>query len=378
MYLCQNGTVTEARGRTQAVVIGAGIAGLSLAAAVAGRFDQVVLVDRDLLPDSPTPRRGVPQSYHGHVLLAAGQRALEELFPGLGDELVRAGAIPFDPGVELGFYRYGALWPRVPSGLQIVALTRPLLELTIRQRVAALPNVRLRAPVAVSALTGDDTRVTGVVLDDGEVVPADLVVDCSGRGSRSDRWLGALGLPTPSVVEVKVGVGYATRLFHRTPDALADGVGMLVMPTPPDQKRVGLSLAVEGDRWLVGLGGWHGDHPPHDPDGFRRHARSLPDPTIADLLDHAEPLTDIAPFQFPSSRRRRFERLPRPPARYPAAGDSTCRFSPLYGPGRARAARAAGALRRALGRDPGMSSRMARAVYRGAAPVLATPWQVSG
>src|SRR5205814_10569709 len=101
-----------------AVVIGAGIAGLSAAAAVAPRYGQVVLVDRDSLPDSAEPRRAVTQSYHGHVLLAAGQQALEELFPGLGVELVKAGAIPFDPGMDLGFYRYGARWDRIPTDLE--------------------------------------------------------------------------------------------------------------------------------------------------------------------------------------------------------------------------------------------------------------------
>jgi 2-polyprenyl-6-methoxyphenol hydroxylase-like FAD-dependent oxidoreductase len=358
-----------------AVVIGAGIAGLSAAAAVAPRYGQVVLIDRDSLPDSATPRRGVPQGYHGHVLLAAGQQALEELFPGLGVELVKAGAIPFDPGLDLGFYRYGARWARTTSGLEIVALTRPLLELKIRQRVAALPNVTLRPEAAVSGLTGGAGRVTGVVLDDGTEIAADLVVDSSGRGSRSDRWLGALGLPAPAVVEVKIGIGYATGLFHRDPDDDAEGVGVLVMPTPPDEKRVGLALAVEDDRWLIGLGGWHGEHAPADPNGFRRHAESLPDPAIGELLGRTEPLTDIVSFGFPSSRRREFERLPAPPGGYLATGDAMCSFNPVYGQGMTCAAMEAVVLGRLLDRYGEASGPMAREYYREAARVLAVPWR---
>jgi 2-polyprenyl-6-methoxyphenol hydroxylase-like FAD-dependent oxidoreductase len=358
-----------------AVVIGAGIAGLSAAAAVAPRYGQVVLVDRDSLPDSATPRRGVPQGYHPHALLAAGQRALEELFPGLGDELVEAGAIPFDPGADLGFYRYGARWSRTTSGLSVVALTRPLLELKVRQRVAALANVTLRPETAVSGLTGADDRVTGVVLADGTEIAADLVVDSSGRGSRSDRWLEALGLPTPRVVEVKIGVAYATQVLRRDPDDVADGVGVLVLPTPPGQKRAGLALAVEDDRWLIFLGGWHGEHAPTDPDGFRRYAQSLPDPAIAAILGRAEPVTGVASFGFPSSRRREFERLDRPPAGYLATGDALCCFNPVYGQGMTAAAMEAVVLGRLLDRYGAASGALAREFYRETARVLATPWR---
>jgi 2-polyprenyl-6-methoxyphenol hydroxylase-like FAD-dependent oxidoreductase len=358
-----------------AVVIGAGIAGLSAAAAVAARYQRVVLVDRDKLPDTATPRRGVPQSHHAHVLLAAGQRALEELFPGLGAELVEAGAIPFDPGADLGFYRYGARWTRVASGLEVVALTRPLLELKVRQRVAALPNVTVRAETAVAGLTGADGRVTGVVLDDGTELAADLVVDSSGRGSRSDRWLGGLGLPAPEVVEVKIGVGYATQLLRREPDGLADGVGVLVMPTPPDQKRIGLALAVENDRWLVGLGGWHGEHAPGDSEGFRRYAEGLPDPAVAQVLARSEPVTDIVTYGFPSSRRRLFERLRRPPGGYLTTGDAFCSFNPIYGQGMTCAAMEAVVLGRLLDRHGDASGPLAREFYREAARVIATPWR---
>jgi 2-polyprenyl-6-methoxyphenol hydroxylase-like FAD-dependent oxidoreductase len=361
--------------RALAVVIGAGIAGLSTAAAVAGRFGKVLVLDRDELPDTATPRRGVPQGYHGHVLLAAGQWALEDLFPGLRDELVATGALPFDPGDELGFFRYGAVWPRVKSGLEIVAMTRPLLELTLRRRVAALPNVTIRPGVAVSGLTGAGSRITGVVLDDGEAVPADLVLDCTGRSMRSDRWLGALGLPTPDVVEVKIGVRYATQLVRREPGELADGIGMLVMPTPPGEKRIGLSLAVEGDRWLVGLGGWHGEYASADLAGFHAYAKSLPEPTIGDLLARAEPVTDIVAFQFPASRRRRFELLREPPGGYLAVGDAICSFNPIYGQGMTVAALEAVALRGLLDRVPDNSGRLARAFYRAAAKAITTPWQ---
>jgi 2-polyprenyl-6-methoxyphenol hydroxylase-like FAD-dependent oxidoreductase len=361
--------------RDVAVVIGAGIAGLTVSRTLADRFNSVVLLDRDRLPDTASPRRGAAQTYHAHVLLAAGQRALEELFPGLHDELVRAGAIPFDPGSDLRFYRYGALWPAVPLGLSLVSMSRPLLELTLRRRVAALPNVTVRDEVAVGGLAGQDRRVTGVMLDNGGVLPADLVVDCSGRGSRSDRWLSALGLPTPRVLEVKVGISYATRLYRRSPGDLAEGVAVLVLPTPPKEKQVGLLLPIEDDRWLVGLGGWHGDEAPRDGGGFLGRAQRLPHPAIGDVIARAEPLTDVIAYQFPSSRRRRFERLREPAAGYLAVGDAICSFNPVYGQGMTCAAIEALALGRVLDRHRDVSPGLAREFYRAAAEVIAVPWR---
>lgn len=361
--------------RASAVVIGAGIAGLAAARALADRFARVLLVDRDELPDTASPRDGAPQSRHPHVLLAAGQRALEELFPGLGAELVAAGAVPLDPGRQLRLYRFGSVWTAEPVGFDLVSMTRPLLELTLRKRVAALPNVTVRTGVSVTGLSGVDHRVTGVLLDDGERVPADLVVDCSGRGRRSDRWLATLGLPAPEELEVKVGIGYVTRLYRREAAHLPSAAGVFVLPTAPAERRLGLMLPVEGDRWLVAIGGWHGDHPPADGPGLLRAAQLLPEPTIGTVLSESEPLGEVTTHQFPASRRRRFERLREVPAGYLAAGDAVCSFNPVYGQGMTCAALEGLALRAVLDRHPGVSADLTRAFYRSVARIVSVPWR---
>ncbi|GIG56544.1 FAD-binding monooxygenase [Longispora fulva] len=357
-----------------AVVIGAGIAGLAAARALAPRFARVLVLDRDGLPDTATPRKGVPQSGHGHVLLVAGQQALEEQFPGLMAELVADGASEFDPGLDLTFHRFGATWERIPIGLRLVTFSRPLLELALRRRVARLPTVEIRDGVAASDLVGADGKVTGVVLDTGETVGADLVVDCSGRGSRSDRWLGALGFDAPTVTEVKVGVGYATRFFTRKPGDLAAGQAVFVVPSAPEESRVGLALPVEGDRWLVTVGGWHGAYP-KDEAGFDEHIRSLPHPDIAGLLERCAPLGDIAYHGFPSSRRRHFEDLTSVPAGYVALGDAICSFNPIYGQGMTCATLEAVALGELLDGRAEVDAELTTAFYQRAAAVISTPWQ---
>jgi 2-polyprenyl-6-methoxyphenol hydroxylase-like FAD-dependent oxidoreductase len=76
----------------QALVIGAGMAGMPAARVLADHFDQVIVVENDTLPAEALPRPGTPQTKHLHALLAGGQRALSSLFPGFEQDLVAGGA----------------------------------------------------------------------------------------------------------------------------------------------------------------------------------------------------------------------------------------------------------------------------------------------
>ncbi|NUS54951.1 MAG: FAD-dependent monooxygenase [Streptomycetaceae bacterium] len=364
----------QSPGRRAAVVVGAGIAGLSAARVLADRFAEVTIVDRDALPDDGSPRRGVPQGKHSHVLLVAGQKALGEIFPGLHDELVGAGAVVFDSGSDLHLYRLGASWNPVETGLPFVSLSRPLLEFTLRRLVTALPNVTVLAATAVSSLSAADGNVTGVVLDDGRTLAADLVVDATGRGSRSDRWLEALGFPVPDTEEVKVTVGYVSRLYRRTPGDLPVQAAF-VQPTPPAEKRIGAALLVEDDQWLVSVGGWHGDYPSADEEGFRKHAESLPDQIFAELIATAKPLTEPVAFQFPSNRRRLFDQLTTVPGGFVSLGDAVCSFNPLYGQGMTVAAQEALALGTTIDEYATLTPAAVQAFYQKAAGITFIPWQ---
>jgi 2-polyprenyl-6-methoxyphenol hydroxylase-like FAD-dependent oxidoreductase len=365
-----------------AVVIGASMGGLVAARALAGRFARVTVVDRDTLPGDARDRRGVPHGGHAHALLVSGQTTLEELFPGVTGELIAGGAVPFDPGSDLLFHQMGGHRIRFATGLRGISLSRAFLEHTIRARVAALPAVELRDRVAVCALTGSAGQVNGVELDGGEVLAADLVVDATGHSAtRSNRWLGDLGCPTPDVATVKVDVGYATRLLRRGADErLLDGVLLyLTAGIPPHDKRAAAVFPVEGDRWVVTLAGWHGAHAPLDPQGFAKYAAQLPTPHIGELVARAEPVEekDARRFTYPQSRRRFFERLRQPPSGYVAIGDALCSFNPVYGQGMSVAALEAVELGRCLDRFGTASSAMVRAYYRAAAKVIAGPWQVA-
>lgn len=365
-----------------AVVIGASMGGLVAACVLADRFARVTVVDRDSLPEDARERRGVPHGGHGHALLVSGQSTLEELFPGVSDELTAGGAVPFDPGWDVLFHQMGGHRLRFTTGRQGISLTRAFLEHTIRRRVTALPPVRVRDRLAVRGLTGSAGRVTGVELEGGEVLAADLVVDATGHGgTRSDRWLRALDCPTPDAATVKVDVGYATRLLRRgAGDRLLDGALLyLIAGAPPHDKRAAAVLPVEGDRWVITLAGWHGAHAPVDPGGFAEYAAGLPTAHVGELVARAEPVDeeDARRFTYPRSRRRFFERLRQPPSGYVAIGDALCSFNPVYGQGMSVAALEAVELGRGLDRFGAASAAMARAYYRAAAKVITGPWRTA-
>ncbi|WP_224336428.1 hypothetical protein [Haloprofundus halobius] len=84
----------------QAVVVGAGIAGLLAARVLAGGFDEVTVLDRDPLTDESVAR-------HIHVLLKGGESTIEDLFPGYGEELLSAGGVVFDGSRDVSFYAEG-------------------------------------------------------------------------------------------------------------------------------------------------------------------------------------------------------------------------------------------------------------------------------
>src|SRR6516225_10271386 len=131
----------------QAVVIGAGMGGLTAAWALADCFDQIVVLERDILPSEPAYRAGTPQARHVHALLLSGQRALGELFPGFEQDLARAGAVPLRVGLDIRMERPGYdPFPQRDLGWCSYALSRPTIERTVRARVEGQRNITLHKP----------------------------------------------------------------------------------------------------------------------------------------------------------------------------------------------------------------------------------------
>src|SRR5580704_15972139 len=127
-----------------AVVIGASMGGLVAARAVADHYETVTIIERDALSEGGEARKGVPQGRHAHGLLARGREVLEQMFPGLGEELIAQTALPGDVVDDVLWFNHGVYLTNAPSGLVGLLVSRPTLEAGVRQRVRQLPGVRLR------------------------------------------------------------------------------------------------------------------------------------------------------------------------------------------------------------------------------------------
>jgi 2-polyprenyl-6-methoxyphenol hydroxylase-like FAD-dependent oxidoreductase len=366
----------DANRRHHAVVIGASMAGLAAARVLADHFTQVTVLDRDRSLDTTDPRKGVPQGRHAHALLAGGANKISELFPGIMEELVDGGAalLEFNEGTwhQAGGYRAPCLFER-----QVISASRPFLEGTIRRRVGAMADVRVDSGVVVEGLICERRRIAGVRIggESPRELPADLVVDCSGRSSQAARWLQEAGFPEPEVVEVRCQMQYATRELRRSEGDL-DGAFAVVIETPPHGKRAGFALPIEGDRWIVTIGAGYGDEAPTDEEGFLAVAAALPSPELHQVLTAAEPLGPVLTHRLVSSKRRRFDKQRRVPAGFVALGDSVCSFNPIYGQGMSSGVLQAAELGRCLARYAN-SRRLVRAFYKRAAKVIANPWAIS-
>ena len=350
------------------------MAGLLAARVLTDTYETVTIVERDALPDGPAHRRGVPQGHHTHGLLASGRAVLESLFPGIEQELVARGALANDIANDSRWFFEGACLQRFDSGLRGLLMTRPLLESVVRARVIANPRIRVCDAWAVESLvaSADRTRVTGI-MSGGRTIHADLVVDATGRGSRSAVWLESLGYERPMEESVHVALGYATRFFRRRATDLGGDTAVVVPPTPVG-KRGGVMLAQEGDRWTVTLIAHFGGVPPDELGAFVEFARTLPAPFIHDVVSRADPIGDGASTRFPASVRRRYERLARFPEGYVVFGDAICSFNPIYGQGMSVAALQAIELQKTVAEA---RDEVGRRFFRRAARVVDIPWSIA-
>ncbi|GHE77120.1 hypothetical protein GCM10014715_35220 [Streptomyces spiralis] len=367
--------------RRRAVVVGAGLAGVLAAAVLSRSVDDVVVLDRDDLPDGPEHRKGLPQGRHAHLLMAGGLAAMEDVVPGgsIRRRLLAAGAheIPLGHGiVALTPEGWFPRWRH--DGPRMLSCTRALLDWTVRQAVLAHTGVEVRKAQAVG-LAGDAGRVRGVriAVPGGQEteLAADFVVDASGRGSRVVTWLRELGITDVPEKSVDSGLVNATRVY-RTP-AGAEQFPLTIVQADPyggEPGRSGMMLPVEGDRWMVSLAGTRGGEPPADPEGFLRYALGLPSPLVGRLVSGAEPLTDVHVSRSTSNSRRYLEKTARWPEGFVALGDAVATFNPAYGQGMSVAALGARLLGEELRRGGLAAPGLARRVQRGAARSVDSAW----
>ncbi|MER7578418.1 FAD-dependent monooxygenase [Kitasatospora sp. NPDC097691] len=368
-------------GRGTAVVIGGGLAGLGAAWALRGRAERIVVVERDHYPTEPAFRAGVPQGRHAHLVLEAGHRALEEMFPGIKQELLDAGALRVTTS-EVKWLSSAGWMAEYPARMAFLSCTRPVLDHLVLERVRADSSIEFLEGTDVVGLLGSAGVVTGVKVRErgperGEVrdLPAELVVDAAGRSTSVPKWLTELGCPPVPEERVDAGVAYTSRLFHRPAGVDLGGQAVYLQTKAPDAPRMGVLLPVEGDRWIVSLAGMRGAEPGPGEEGFTRHLARLRDPLLREALRDAEPAGEVRGFLPGPGVRRHYERSC--PDGLVAVGDAASTFNPVYGQGVTVALFCARELRRTVLRHGGIDHAAARDARRAVAAASKNPWVMS-
>ena len=371
-----------------AVVIGAGIAGLAAAAALSDWFDQVVLLERDLLPAQPAHRFGTPHDRHTHGLLVGGLQAVEELLPGMIGDFVDLGAVPVRFGQDaLEELPDGRVVPQRDFGLCAYGLSRPVLEFAIRRRLLERRNIAIRqdAHAVRIAVRPGGRRVAGVVYETGAdrhvcMIDADIVIDASAHGRLSLEVLKAIGAPLPPQEAIEMGLGYTTAVLHLPDGGPTDWKLAVTEPDAPNSTRRAVMLAIEGGRWTVTVAGLRDERPPSQWPDVLSYLTQLTTPTIHDAVRDAEPVGKLARWNLSASIWRHFDRAEGLPDGLIPIGDAVCRFNPAYAQGMTVAAREAVLLRdlirqRASQRDP--LAGLGRMFQIQAAQLIATPWMMA-
>ena len=220
--------------------------------------------------------------------------------------------------------------------LTTLAARRSTIDWVLLRTVLAEPGVTLRRGALVTgllAVPGEPPHVTGVRTATGDI-PADLVIEASGRRSSIDTWLGQIGARATATWRAECGLAYFSRHYRLRPAADLPG-------DPATRVVAGL------DEFTVGK--WGGDNRAiqiavaplatdrrfrqlRHPEVFTAVLRTLP--AFAAWLDSSDPISDVFPMAGLHNTLRRLVVGGSPVATgLHAIGDAVCTTNPTFGRG---------------------------------------------
>lgn len=355
VYSLEAHVVTQPMKYERAIVIGGSITGMLAAKVLSMFYDQVLIIEKDELPDSPENRLGTPQAFHPHRMLPLGKQFVERLFPGYTKELLAMGGFNTRDQTSRFITKDGEL--TLTDTEETAVTRRAILEWVLMQRMVKEDHVQfLEKHEAISLQFKEGTnQVMGLIVKDRQIKPgsiheikADLVIDTSGRMSKLPKWLKDAGLTLPQTDELGVFLGYSTR-YYQIPPGAPYMQSMVVVGQPHKQIPTGLFERVDHDLVAVLLSAAGGSHYPTTDDAqFDSETAALTHPAIAEAITHLTPFTKPKGFRVPSCVRHHYEQMQDWPSGLLVMGDALCTLDPIHGQGMTKAAIEAQTLDRML------------------------------
>ncbi|WP_404818688.1 NAD(P)/FAD-dependent oxidoreductase [Streptomyces triticiradicis] len=373
-------------GKGHAVVIGSGTAGLSAARVLARFMERVTVIERNWTPHGGQQRPGILQARHPHSLTPAAEAGLEHLFPGIGHDLTRAGAVRIRiPQDILVHGPTGWLLPG-KTKTSLLSAGRDLMDAVLRERLHAEAKVDfLHGHEVVALHPGRNHTITGVWTrarsrgtpknpGPRRLLPAQFVVDASGRSFQAARWLAELGYPRPVETVVRSRASYACALLAPPAGHISSWKSLLFTAAPGTPSPQGQLTLVEDGRWSLSLRCGQGTAPPTDHAGLIRTAAALPHPLLHDVIATAAPLGPVHTCTRTDSHWRHIERLRHWPDQFLVTGDALAGINPAHGHGMTLAIHSALILEHTLKRH-GTTTGLSHQLHRTLARHIGATWR---
>ncbi|QEN12176.1 FAD-binding oxidoreductase [Mycolicibacterium sp. ELW1] len=373
------------RGRGTAVVVGGSIAGIAAAKVLSETFDKVIVLEKDAPHTRREGRPGAAQGWHLHHLLTAGRIELERFFPGIIDDMVREGAFDVDMAAQYRI-RLGGSWKKPGTGpIQIVCAARPLLEWCVRRRLDDEPRISFRYESEVADLVydrADDTVIGVAIAGDGDelgVIPAEFVVDASGKNTRFPEFLDRIGVGAPEVEQDIINCFYSTMFHHVPPERQWDDKVMVICYAyRPYEDTYAAQYYTDSSRSILStsLVAYNCYSPPRTAQEFREFANRMPSAVIGENIDGLEPASPIYNFRYPNMLRLHYEKKRNLPRALVVVGDAYTSADPVSGLGMTLALKEVREMQLLLAKYGPTDPDLPRRYFRTIAKLADTAWFV--
>jgi 2-polyprenyl-6-methoxyphenol hydroxylase-like FAD-dependent oxidoreductase len=300
----------------QIVVAGGGVCGMAAAMMLADDGHQVTVLERDTESPPASPdeafgdwdRRSVAQFGLAHWLHARGTSILKEQLAPVYRRLDENGGYHFNlVKYLLGMMPDAEITPE-DDRFDLVTGRRSTIEWSMASAAQDHAGVTVRRGEAIAGLLaehpdGKPPHITGVRLQGGEDLRADLVIDATGRRSPTPDWLAEVGACPPAEHAEDSGFAYYGRYFRSPDRSMPALMGPLLAPYESFSI---LTLPADNDTWAVTLYGLSDDKALRrfrDPEIYERVVKACP--MHAHWLD-GEPISELKSMAGVVDRHREF------------------------------------------------------------------------